>query len=112
MIPFRNDTTTKNETQPIWSRSGEKLNEQDRVLKSASIDHFEGMMIMSTLYQINALSWKLYSAILPKQQLAGKRAAVLGHSILIPNQTVFALTPLNCVLIGELANANFIQFLA
>jgi hypothetical protein len=32
------------------------------------------MMIMSTVYKSNAISWTLYRAILPKQQLAGKRA--------------------------------------
>jgi hypothetical protein len=34
-----------------------------------------------------------YSANSPKQQSAGRRVAPLGHIILIPSQSVFALSP-------------------
>ena len=36
--------------------------------------------------------------------------APLGHIILIPNQPVFVLSPLCCVLSGEATNTNFIVF--
>jgi len=48
---------------------------------------FNEMMMMSALFQTNTLSWIL------KQQSVGRHVAPLGHIILIPNQSVFALSP-------------------
>jgi len=42
------------------------------------------------------------------EQSAGKHVATLGHSILIPRQGVFALTPYGCVRKAE--NTNVIVF--
>jgi len=50
-----------------------------------------------------------YSASSLKQQSAGRHVAPLGHIILIPSQSVFALTPL-FLLSGETTNTNFIIF--
>jgi len=44
-----------------------------------------------------------------KQHSAGRHVAPVRH-ILIPNQPVFALTPLCCVLSGKAINTNFIVF--
>ena len=51
-----------------------------------------------------------YSASSLKQHAAGRHVVSLGHIILIPSQTVFALCPYCCVLSGEATNTNFIVF--
>ena len=38
-------------------------------------------------------SWAYYFVNSPKQKLAGRHVAPLGHIILIPSQPVFALSP-------------------
>jgi hypothetical protein len=45
-----------------------------------------------------------------KQQSAGRHVDPLKHSILIPSQPVFALSPLCRVLSGETTNTNLIVF--
>jgi len=45
-----------------------------------------------------------------KQHPAGRHVATLGRIILIPRQSLFALTSKCCVLGGQAANANFIVF--
>jgi hypothetical protein len=45
-----------------------------------------------------------------KQQSADRHVVPLGHIILIPSHSVFALSPLCWVLSGEATNANFIVF--
>ena len=49
-----------------------------------------------------------YSASSRRQQLASRHVATRGHIILIPNQSVFALTPYCCGFTGEATNTNFI----
>jgi hypothetical protein len=51
-----------------------------------------------------------YSASSLKQQSAGRHVAPLEHIILIPSQTVFALSPYCYVLSREVTNTNFIVF--
>jgi hypothetical protein len=43
-----------------------------------------------------------------KQQSADRHVAPLGHIILIPSQSVLALSPKRCILSGEATNTNFI----
>ena len=50
------------------------------------------------------------SAMSLKQQSEDRHVAPLGHMILIPSQSVFALTPWCCVLSEEATNTNFIVF--
>jgi hypothetical protein len=50
----------------------------------------------------------IYDANSLKQQTVGRPVVPLGHIIMIPRQTIFALTPLN--LSGEVENYNFIVF--
>jgi hypothetical protein len=49
-----------------------------------------------------------YSASSLKQQSVGRYVAPLGHIIMIPSQSVFALSPYCCVISGEVTNTNFI----
>jgi len=49
-----------------------------------------------------------YSARPLKQQSTDRCIAPLGHIILIPSQSVFALSPSCCVVSGEVKNTNFI----
>ena len=52
----------------------------------------------------------LHSASSLKQRSAGRHIAPLRHTILIPNQPVFVLSPQCCVLSGEATNTSFIVF--
>jgi hypothetical protein len=51
-----------------------------------------------------------HSASSLKQHSAGRHVAPPGHIILIPNKSVFAVTPWYCKSSGEAANTNFIVF--
>ena len=51
-----------------------------------------------------------HSLLSHTQQSPNSHAAPLGHIILIPNQSVFVLTPESCVLSGKAANTNCIVF--
>ena len=51
-----------------------------------------------------------YSTSSLKQKSADRHVAPLGHIILIPCQSVFALSPYCCVLSGNATNTNFIVF--
>ena len=52
------------------------------------------------VYDVNSL----------KQQTTGRHVAPLGHIIMIPCQKIFALTPLNFALSGDVENDNCIVF--
>ena len=69
---------------------------------------FTEMMMRSTVYQTNTLSWILHSASSLKQHSTDRHVAPLGHIILISSQSVFDLSPYCCVIRGEVTNINFI----
>ena len=52
----------------------------------------------------------VYDANSLKQQTTGRHVAPLGHIIMITCQTIFALTPLNLALSGDVENDNCIVF--
>ena len=53
---------------------------------------FNEMMMRSTLYKTNTLSW-IFSVSSLKQQSAYRHVTPLGHFILIPKKPGFALSP-------------------
>ena len=65
------------------------------------------MMMRSTFYYVNRLSW-IFNPL--KQQSVDRHVTPLGNIMLIPTQPVFALSPECCVLSGEATNTNFIVF--
>ena len=67
--------------------------------------HCDETLIMKSVCKIDGHAYlDFYSASSLEQQSAGKHVSPLGHIILIPNQSVFILTPKCCVFCGETTN--------
>ena len=77
-----------------------------RVQVNFQLNDDEARLLLNQHAQLDIV----YSASSLKQQSADRHVALLGHTIVIPSQPAFALSPPCCVLSGEATHIYFKVF--
>jgi hypothetical protein len=77
-----------------------------RVQVNCQWDDYEARLLLNQHAQLDIV----YSASSLRQQSADRHVALLGHTIVIPSQPTFVLSPPCCVLSGEATHIYFEVF--